>query len=203
MGREGHLLKSRPGVPVHRDLPAGEKGVMPIFHCQQEVPCNPCAFICPEGAIRTEVDTITRRPYLVEGIRCKGCMACVAICLGLAVTLVDYRKDPNHPTVTLPHEIWRERVEKGQRVPVTDLEGLIGGTFFPDDGSASPLLAINAFAQKALENGVKFQFNERITTLLVKKGRVVGVRTDKAKYRAPIPGRRPYFYPRWPLVWWT
>jgi glycine/D-amino acid oxidase-like deaminating enzyme len=61
-----------------------------------------------------------------------------------------------------------------------------GGTFSPDDGSASPLLAINAFARKALENGARFSFNERIKTLLVEDGRVVGLQTDKGQYRAQV-----------------
>jgi NADPH-dependent 2,4-dienoyl-CoA reductase/sulfur reductase-like enzyme/Fe-S-cluster-containing hydrogenase component 2/bacterioferritin-associated ferredoxin len=123
------ILKSRPGTPVYREPPPGEEGVMPIFHCQQEVACNPCTSVCPEGAIRTVDDKITGLPYLVESVTCHGCMACVAICPGLAVTLVDYRKDPDHPTVTLPYEIWRERVEKGQRVPVTDCDGAILGYY--------------------------------------------------------------------------
>ena len=123
------ILKSRPGTPVHREPPPGEKGVMPIFHCQQEVPCNPCTSVCLEGAIRTEDDRITGLPYLVEGTACKGCMACVAICPGLAVTLVDYRKDPDYPIVTLPYEIWRERVQNSQRVPVTDHDGAILGYY--------------------------------------------------------------------------
>ena len=123
------ILKSRPGTPVYREPPAAEEGVMPIFHCDQEVPCNPCTSVCPEGAIRTGEDKITGLPYLVDGTECKGCLACVAICPGLAVTLVDYRKDPECPTVTLPYEVWRERVEKGQRVPVTDRDGAILGYY--------------------------------------------------------------------------
>ncbi|MEE4111929.1 MAG: FAD-dependent oxidoreductase [Desulfobacteraceae bacterium] len=71
-------------------------------------------------------------------------------------------------------------------VPGIDADGLIGGTFSPDDGSASPLLAINAFARKALENNARFHFNETINTLLVEKGRVVGIQTDKGQYRAPV-----------------
>ena len=73
-----------------------------------------------------------------------------------------------------------------QLVPGIDPDGLMGGTFSPADGSASPLLAINAFARKALENGVRFQFNEPINTLLVENRRVVGVETDKGRYRAPV-----------------
>lgn len=71
-------------------------------------------------------------------------------------------------------------------VPGITSEGLMGGTFSPDDGSASPLLAVNAFARKAVENGAVFRFNERIHTLLVDKGRVTGIQTDKGRYRAPV-----------------
>lgn len=123
------ILKSKPGPVVARTQPLQEHGVMPIFHCFQEVPCNPCTSACPEKAIATEQDAITGLPYLIDPTRCKGCMACVAICPGLAVTLVDYRKDPEHPLVTLPYEIWRERVEKGRMVAVTDVEGAIVGHY--------------------------------------------------------------------------
>jgi len=123
------ILKSRPGKAVHREPPPVEEGVMPVFHCEQEVPCNPCTSVCPEKAIRTERDAITGLPYQVEGVACKGCLACVAICPGLAITLVDFRRDSEFPTVTLPYEIRRELVEKGQRVPVTDRDGAILGYY--------------------------------------------------------------------------
>ena len=121
------ILKSRPGPTVRRDKPKEEEGVMPIFHCHQEVPCNPCISVCPEGAIRTERDDIRGLPYMVDVSLCKGCMNCAFVCPGLAVTIVDYRKDPEHPTVTLPYEIWREKVEVGEKVPITDVDGAIIG----------------------------------------------------------------------------
>ena len=123
------VLKSKPGPVVQREKPADEKGVMPIFHCAQEVPCNPCTSVCPEGAIKTERDEITGLPYIVDPGLCKGCMSCIYICPGLAATLVDYRKDAEHPTVTLPYEVWREKVEPGQKVPVTDVDGAILGYY--------------------------------------------------------------------------
>jgi sarcosine oxidase subunit alpha len=123
------ILKSKPGPIVEREKPAEEKGVMPIFHCVQEVPCNPCTSVCPEGAIKTERDEITGLPYMAEGAQCKGCMNCVFVCPGLAATLVDYRKDLERPTITLPYEVWREKVEVGQRVPVTDVDGAILGNY--------------------------------------------------------------------------
>jgi len=121
------ILKSKPGPRVDRERPASEKGVLPVFHCFQEVPCNPCASVCPENAIRTERDDIIGLPYCCDEEACKGCMACVAICPGLAVTLVDYRKDSHNPVVTLPYELWRDRVAKGQRIKVTDDGGAVLG----------------------------------------------------------------------------
>lgn len=123
------VLKSKPGPVLQREKPVEEKGVMPIFHCSQEVPCNPCTSVCPEGAIRTERDEITGLPYIVDVSLCKGCMSCVYICPGLAATLVDYRKDGEHPTVTLPYEVWRDKVEPGQKVPVTDEDGAVLGYY--------------------------------------------------------------------------
>jgi sarcosine oxidase, subunit alpha len=123
------VLKSKPGPILEREKPGEEKGVMPIFHCVQEVPCNPCTSVCPEGAIRTERDEITGLPYIMDVNLCKGCMNCVYVCPGLAATLVDFRKDEERPTVTLPYEVWREKVEVGQRVPVTDVDGAILGYY--------------------------------------------------------------------------
>ena len=71
-------------------------------------------------------------------------------------------------------------------VPGINPEGLMGGTFSPDDGSASPLLSTNAFTRKAVEYGVGFRFNEKIYELVVEKGRVTGIRTGKTIYRAPV-----------------
>jgi sarcosine oxidase subunit alpha len=123
------ILKAKPGPIIQKEAPKEEHGVFPVFHCHQEVPCNPCATVCPEGAIRTEGDRITGLPYIVDMDLCKGCMNCVFVCPGLAVTLVDYRKDSAYAVVTLPYEIGRERVEVGQKVPVTDLDGGILGYY--------------------------------------------------------------------------
>ena len=123
------VLKSRPGKVARREPPQKETGVFPVFHCFQEVPCNPCTSVCPNHSIRTEGDTITGLPYLTDVEGCTGCAACAAVCPGLSITLVDYRKDPERPLVTLPYEVHRDRVEPGQRVPVTDVDGALLGRF--------------------------------------------------------------------------
>ena len=132
------ILKSRPGPIFQREKPPGEAGVMPVFHCVQEVPCNPCTSVCPEGAIRTERDEITGLPYRVDGSQCQGCLRCVFVCPGLAVTLVDYREDENYPLVTLPYEIFKEKVEAGQEIPVTDMDGAILGRYPVERVRANP-----------------------------------------------------------------
>jgi NADPH-dependent 2,4-dienoyl-CoA reductase/sulfur reductase-like enzyme/Fe-S-cluster-containing hydrogenase component 2/bacterioferritin-associated ferredoxin len=123
------ILKSKPGPVKQRPAPAAETGVFPVFHCSQEVPCNPCTSVCPVNAIRTEEDKITGLPYMVDLESCTGCASCVAVCPGLSVSLLDYRDDPERPLVTLAYEIWRDRVEVEQMVPVTDVDGAILGYF--------------------------------------------------------------------------
>ncbi|MGD9042216.1 MAG: FAD-dependent oxidoreductase [Desulfobacterales bacterium] len=123
------VLKSKPGPTLSRKQPVREKGVFPIFHCYQEVPCNPCTSVCPVGAIRTERDEITGLPYVTDLEACTGCGSCVAVCPGLSMILVDYREDAEHPLVTLPYEIWRGGLEVGRKVPVTDVDGAILGYY--------------------------------------------------------------------------
>ncbi len=123
------ILKARPGQPVERPQPEEQEGVLPVFHCFQEVPCNPCTSVCPVQAIHTQEGKITGLPYRDATKECTGCMNCAAICPGLAITIVDYRKDKERPTVTLPYEIWRETVQVGSKVPVTDKDGAILGHF--------------------------------------------------------------------------
>ncbi len=69
-------------------------------------------------------------------------------------------------------------------IPDLDPEGLVGGTFSPDDGHASPLLAAQAFYRRARELGAEFRFNERVTGMLTDGSRVRGVRTDRGDVEA-------------------
>ena len=77
---------------------------------------------------------------------------------------------------------WLERQEMLDLVPALNRDGLRGGTYSPDDGSASPLMSARAFYRRAVEAGAQFRFNERVTGLIRRRGMVVGVRTDKGGY---------------------
>ncbi|HUW09832.1 MAG TPA: FAD-binding oxidoreductase [Anaerolineae bacterium] len=77
---------------------------------------------------------------------------------------------------------WLERDEFLEVIPALNPSGLIGGTYSPDDGSASPLRAAPAFYARAVERGAEFHFNERVTGIITRGGKVVGVRTDRGGY---------------------
>jgi sarcosine oxidase subunit beta len=79
---------------------------------------------------------------------------------------------------------WLDAGELRDVVPDLNPDGLIGGTLSPDDGNASPLLAVHAFYRRAKQLGAKFQFDERVSGLVLAGGRVVGVTTDKGEYAA-------------------
>jgi glycine/D-amino acid oxidase-like deaminating enzyme len=81
---------------------------------------------------------------------------------------------------------WLEAPALLEVIPDLRRDGLIGGTFSPDDGNASPLLAVHAFYRRARTLGAEFRFNEVATDLVVAGGRAAGVRTDKGEYAAPI-----------------
>ncbi len=70
-------------------------------------------------------------------------------------------------------------------VPDLNPRDLIGGTFSPGDGSASPLLATHAFYRRGTERGADFLFNERVGDIIVEGGRAKAVVTDKGRYDAP------------------
>ncbi|HHH84685.1 MAG TPA: FAD-binding oxidoreductase, partial [Firmicutes bacterium] len=77
---------------------------------------------------------------------------------------------------------WYDREDYLKMFPMINPEGLRGGTFSPDDGSASPMRSANAFYFNALENGVTFHFNEKVTAMEKKGERIEGVQTDKGLY---------------------
>lgn len=72
------------------------------------------------------------------------------------------------------------------RVPDLEQGGLLGGTFSPGDGHCSTLLVGQAMAAAARRAGAEFRFGEHVQGLLVERGRVQGVRSDRAAYEAPL-----------------
>ncbi|HWQ46644.1 MAG TPA: FAD-dependent oxidoreductase [Longilinea sp.] len=122
--RTADILKSKPGKTFVEELPEVSDGVLPVIHCMQEIPCNPCSALCPHGLIYVDNKDIRQVPsFLGNNYCCEVCECCVAGCPGLAITLVDYRSSKTTPTVSIPYEFNREVIQKSDKITVLDTEG--------------------------------------------------------------------------------
>lgn len=118
------ILKSKPGDVFSEELPEIEEGVVPVIHCTQEIPCDPCASLCSHGLIYIDTRDIRHVPtFLGNSYCCEMCEKCVAGCPGLAITLVNYRENPNMPVVSIPYEFTRQTITPEDMVIVLDTEG--------------------------------------------------------------------------------
>lgn len=69
-------------------------------------------------------------------------------------------------------------------IPSLNPEGLLGGTFSPEDGTASPLKVAFSFHQRAVQAGATFHFNENVINFLQNGDRVTGVISDRGEYHS-------------------
>jgi len=156
-------------------MPEPEAGVFPVLHCNQEIPCDPCTAVCPNDLIEIDRTDIRLLPAFVPGKSgkgCTGCEKCVAICPGLAITLVDYRKDAEFPTVAIPFEFLKETLVAGDRVVVEDTDG-------------NPLGRVEVAAVKALKA------NDRTVIIKVRAPRafakkIAGIRLQPPETSDPL-----------------
>ncbi len=173
--RTADILKSRPGPTSPETVPPAEEGVFPILHCTQEIPCDPCTAVCPNKLIDIDRTDIRKLPAFLanrDGKGCTGCEKCVAICPGLAITMVDYRKDAEFPTVAIPIEFLKETLGTGDSVIVEDTEG-------------QPLGRVEVAAVKAIKA------NDRTVIVKVRAPRayakkIAGLRLQPEKESEPL-----------------
>lgn len=81
---------------------------------------------------------------------------------------------------------WLDAVELVKVLPDINQSGLLGGTYSPEDGSASPLKAIFAMYRVAKTRGVQFNFSETALKIIPENGKMVGVKTNRGTYYAPV-----------------
>jgi sarcosine dehydrogenase len=67
----------------------------------------------------------------------------------------------------------------GERLPIIDPDGLVGGVWIPSDGCVNPTDVVMAYAMAARGRGVRIREQVRILEIIVKNGAVRGVVTDR------------------------
>ncbi len=80
-----------------------------------------------------------------------------------------------------------EKVSPGEikeRWSPIDLDGIVGGFWFPHDGQVNPADVTMAYARGARMRGGRIFENTKVEKILVENGRAVGVVTDKGEIRA-------------------
>jgi sarcosine oxidase subunit beta len=69
-------------------------------------------------------------------------------------------------------------------IPGINSKGLLGGTYSPEDGNSSPLLALHAFYRKSREYGAEYKFDETVIDILTKNNEIMGVKTNRSIYNS-------------------
>ncbi|MFX0064217.1 MAG: NAD(P)/FAD-dependent oxidoreductase [Candidatus Hermodarchaeota archaeon] len=77
---------------------------------------------------------------------------------------------------------WVDREKIQNHVPGINPKNLRGGTFSPHDGSASPLVSINAFYREAMNQGAVFNFKETVIGFEISNGQIKKIKTNKGNY---------------------
>ncbi len=92
-------IREIPGYPGEE---AFEKGPVVLVECDEDIPCNPCEDICKKGVITVGMP-ITNLPK-VDPSKCDGCAACVIICPGLCIFVINKNYSDTESLIYIPFE---------------------------------------------------------------------------------------------------
>lgn len=81
---------------------------------------------------------------------------------------------------------WLDKTEALAVAPHLNPNDLLGGVYSPEDGNASPLLANHAFYRRSIVFGAEYHFHEPLIDLIVRAGRIHGVKTTHGTYGADV-----------------
>jgi len=108
----------------------------------------------------------------------------------LGYLILDMEDDPS-PRIKMQHSLGiRTECLKPQeiasRFPYINNEGVVGGTFFKEDGIADPGKLLSIYEKRAKEAGVRFQFGTKVISILKEKDRIVGVETGEGEMKSDV-----------------
>jgi len=85
----------------------------------------------------------------------------------------------------IPSRIIDEKEAK-ELIPYINTDHMIGGSFCPKDGHLNPFTTTLAYCKAAEKLGVEIQKYTTVISIDVKKGKIIGVQTDKEYISTPI-----------------
>lgn len=114
------VLAERPIESLPKTDSVFPRGARVVIECEQNIPCNPCEALCPNGAITVGGDMVNF-PVL-DAQKCNACGLCVVGCPGLALFVINREYSSTETEIMLPCE-FLPLPEKGDRVDASDREG--------------------------------------------------------------------------------
>lgn len=144
--KTGILSKKDLKLPSKKQL---EKGVA-LIECVQEIPCDPCVYSCPVGAISMKD---INAPPIIDYDKCIGCGKCVGICPGLAIFVIKIKD--GKALITVPYE-FLPVPKVGNKVKALDRFGKI-----VDDAIVKRVIKVGKTMVITIETSEKFAMDIR------------------------------------------
>ncbi len=96
-----------------------------------------------------------------------------------------------HASLTLQHRLgvmteWLSGDEVRSRLPLMSLEDVLGATWNPQDGLVDPNSVVQGYIAGAKRLGAKCLTDVEVKSILLKNGRIHGVKTTLGEMKAPI-----------------
>lgn len=79
---------------------------------------------------------------------------------------------------------WLDKEDLIRILPGINSQELKGGTYSPEDGNLSPMMAAHAFYKQAKNLGVTFKFQEKVIGIEKENGRGIKIKTSKGTYQS-------------------
>jgi sarcosine oxidase subunit alpha len=172
--RKMEVLKSRPAESFTPHRPKPKEGFMPVLHCYQRIPCNPCRTVCPKNIIYIPEEDLLEVPE-IRGTDCIGCFRCVAFCPGLALTLVE--NDETGTFVYIPYELNPGLLTMDREVTLTGYngetvgEGTVRRLFFKAPDKKRGIVQVETDPETAVRAAGIRLFGEEIETVALDRKR--------------------------------
>ncbi|HYH27819.1 MAG TPA: FAD-binding oxidoreductase [Actinomycetota bacterium] len=81
---------------------------------------------------------------------------------------------------------WMDPSEIADRVPRMNIDGVLGGTYYSRDGLADPAGVVDGYVGGARRHGVTAAAGTEVTGIVMDRGRISGVETDRGVISTPI-----------------